>query len=42
MELTANYHIVLHSVAGAVIYFEDFRKTSKIDQSYPVSWYIYR
>ena len=40
-ELKANYHIVLHSVAGAcggVAYFQNFQKTSKIDQSYPVSW----
>ena len=42
VELKANYHIVLHSVAGGlcnVAYFQNFWKTSKIDQSYPISQY---
>ena len=40
-ELKANYHIVLPTFSSwglcDVAYFQNFRKTSKIDQSYSVS-----
>ena len=43
IELKTNYHIDLHSVSSwslcEVAYFQNFQETSKIDQSYPVSWY---
>ena len=41
IELKANYHIVLHGVAGVCMMlhlFQTFEKPRKIDQSYPVSW----
>ena len=38
--LNANYHIVFSSWGLCdVAYFQNFQKSSKIDQSYPVSWY---
>ena len=40
IELNANYHIVFSSWGLCdVAYFQNFQKSSKIDQSYPVSWY---
>ena len=38
--LNANYHIVFSSWGLCdVAYFQNFQKSFKIDQSYPVSWY---